>query len=189
MATARRCADLFFSAFFALHVLITLFVDAQVLIPARFYPSVLRNLLSWYISFSGDYLVRDTPPFFKGLVYAEIFLQLPLVIANAYAFYHGMLFPSSSWSESLIIQVLFENVGCFLCTRWAKTTGLIYGVHTATTMIPILTDVLSSNVSTKATLMGIYIPYLMIPLALTFHVLMSPPSVSRTRASKARKRA
>eukprot|EP00250_Pteridium_aquilinum_P005308 c15423_g1_i1 orf=156-644(-) len=160
MSTARRCADLFFSAFFLLHIFITVFVDAQVLLPAGLYPLPLRNLLTWYISFSGDYLVRDTPPFFKGLVFAEIFFQLPLVIVNAFGFYHG--------------------------TRWAKTTGLVYGVHTATTMIPILADLLSSDVASKTTLMAVYIPYLMIPLALTVHVLTSEPAL-KPRSKKARK--
>lgn len=162
MATAaRRYLDLFFSAFFALHVFITLLVDAQVLFPARFYPQALQSLLKWYVGFSGDYLVRDRPPFFKGLVFAEVFFQLPLVIANAYAFYHG--------------------------TRWARMTGLIYGVHTATTMIPILVDLFYSNVASKATLLMIYIPYFLIPLALTFHVLTSQPD-KRAHHPKARKR-
>ncbi|KAI5060429.1 hypothetical protein GOP47_0024849 [Adiantum capillus-veneris] len=120
-------------------------VVEMAILPAHIYPRFLRSLLSWYISFSGDYLVRDTPPFFKGLVVAEIFFQLPLIIVNAYAFYQGK--------------------------RWARTTGLIYGVHTTTTMVPILADLLCSRVASKSTLMAFYVPYLMIPLALTFHVL------------------
>ncbi|MCO5563327.1 hypothetical protein L7F22_016968 [Adiantum nelumboides] len=109
MPTVRRFTDLFFSAFFALHVIITICVDAQVVLPAHIYPLPLRSLLSWYISYSGDYFVRDAPPFFKGLVVAELFFQLPLIIVNAYGFCYGR--------------------------RWARTTGLIYGVHTATTLV------------------------------------------------------
>ncbi|KAH7301306.1 hypothetical protein KP509_23G019500 [Ceratopteris richardii] len=162
MASVKRFADLFFTTYFVMHIFITVFVDSQAILPASLYPLPLRSIFSWHISFSGDYLMRDMPPYFKGLVFAEVFLQIPLFFANAYGFYHEK--------------------------RWARTTGLIYGVTAATSLVPILTDFLYSNVATKNLLMAIYVPFLVIPLALVFHVIISY-SETQPRNLKGRKRA
>jgi hypothetical protein len=87
----RRRIDLFFASFFISHVFVTLLIDAQVLFPSPGFPfpAPLRDLLRSYVRFSGDYLVRDRPAFFLGLVLAELLFQLPLTLANSFAFLYG----------------------------------------------------------------------------------------------------
>ncbi|EFJ29615.1 hypothetical protein SELMODRAFT_91736 [Selaginella moellendorffii] len=133
-----RGLDVGLAIFFALNVPLVLFVDSTAVLPMSCFPAAIQALVRWHIRTSGDYLMRDKPPFFLGLVFCEIFVQLPLYIANAIAFYYGK--------------------------PWGRTTGIIYGVHTATTMIPILFDILCSQVPTKFQLFSIYVPYLIIPL-------------------------
>jgi hypothetical protein len=61
------------------------------------------------VHLSGDYLVRDRPPFFRGLVLAELVFQLPLLVVNSYAFIAGK--------------------------GWGRITGILFGAQLFTTMV------------------------------------------------------
>ncbi|KAL2643602.1 hypothetical protein R1flu_011189 [Riccia fluitans] len=87
----------------------------------------------------------DPPLYFKSFIWTEYLIQLPLHIANAYAFLYGK--------------------------KWGRMTGIIYGVHVATTMVPILADILTADIPTRGTLLGIYIPYLLIPILIVARLL------------------
>eukprot|EP01018_Ginkgo_biloba_P009845 Gb_12133 [translate_table: standard] len=112
-------------------------LDAQLLFPPQMFPNVLRDLLDWIIRENGDYLLRDKPPFFVGLVWVEILVQWPLVIANIYGMLTGK--------------------------RWVGSTCFIFGVCTATAMAPVLADIYAAGEAGKQ-LMQFYLPFLIFPL-------------------------
>lgn len=57
-------------------------------------------------------------------------------------------------------------------SRWIRMPALIYGVHTATTLVPILGDILFGPNSGphSLALAGIYIPYLIVPALLAWRM-------------------
>ncbi|KAL3695248.1 hypothetical protein R1sor_009324 [Riccia sorocarpa] len=122
-----------------------IFIDSQIIISRHWFPASARALVEWHIKNSGDFLMADPPLYFKSFVWAEYLIQLPLHIANAYAFLCGK--------------------------KWGRMTGIIYGVHVATTMIPILADILTTDNPSRSTLLGIYVPYLLIPILIVARLL------------------
>lgn len=132
-----KSVDMLLLTFFLLVTTATVLIDSQAILPASLFPDPLRHLVDWYATEYGDYLVKDKPPFFVGCVALEIVIQCPLAIANIYGIIKGK--------------------------RWFQTTSLIYGVCTATTMVPILADIMASD-SASSKLLGIYIPFLIFPL-------------------------
>ncbi|BBN12330.1 sigma intracellular receptor 2 [Marchantia polymorpha subsp. ruderalis] len=142
---SKRPIDLLIGTFFLIHLPIMLLIDLQVLVPRHFFPTFAQELLNWHIENSGDFLMANPPLYFKSFVYAEYAIQLPLHVANAYAFLRGK--------------------------RWGRMTGIIYGVHVATTMIPILADILASDSPKRNNLLGVYVPYLLIPLLVVARLL------------------
>lgn len=89
VAMSRRLVDLFLVSFLLINIPVVVLFEAQVILPATFFPKQLRDLTQSYVKFSGDYLVGEKPAFLKGLVVAELLFQLPLMIANSYAFIAG----------------------------------------------------------------------------------------------------
>lgn len=86
---SRRPVDLFLASFLLMNIPVVLLFESQVILPATFFPKPLRDLTLQYVEFAGDYLVGEQPAFLKGLVVAELLFQLPLLIANSYAFIAG----------------------------------------------------------------------------------------------------
>ena len=87
---SRRPMDLFLVAFFLMNIPVVVLFESQVILPPGVVPKQLSDATQWYVNASGDYLVGEKPAFLKGLVVAEVLFQLPLMIANAYAFTAGM---------------------------------------------------------------------------------------------------
>eukprot|EP01018_Ginkgo_biloba_P009846 Gb_12132 [translate_table: standard] len=137
-------------------VVITPLVDAQIVAPPQMFPEILRDLMDWYVKKYGDYLITDKPPFFVGLILVEVFVQWPLAIASIYGILTGK--------------------------RWARTTCLVYGVCTATTMVPVLADFYASGEASKE-LLPIYIPFLIFPLIAIGRGIV-PFSSSKSSAKK-----
>lgn len=78
MASVWRWADLLAIVFFATHLPISLLIDGQALIDdanAHLVPSACKTALEYWITFSGDTLMRDRPLWFRSLVAAELSLQ------------------------------------------------------------------------------------------------------------------
>ena len=78
MASVWRWADLLAVVFFATHLPISLLIDGQALIDdanAHLVPSACKTALEYWITFSGDTLMRDRPLWFRSLVAAELSLQ------------------------------------------------------------------------------------------------------------------
>ena len=46
-----------YSGFFLAHIPISLLIDGQCLLPARWFPKFARKLLQWHVDVNGDTLV------------------------------------------------------------------------------------------------------------------------------------
>ncbi|XP_010276012.1 PREDICTED: transmembrane protein 97 [Nelumbo nucifera] len=124
-------AILFF--FFLLIAVVAPLIDAQTCLPLHMFPDFLVDLKSWYAREYGDYLIVEKPGFFVGIVWLELLLQWPLSIANLY--------------------------GIVAKKSWMKTTCLIYGVSTLSTMVAILGELMGSG-KTSDKLLKMYFPFL-----------------------------
>ena len=124
--------------YFASHIPITLFIDAQAAIDHRNFPEVAQALLDWHIRVNGDNLMGAPPSWFRSVVWAELCLQLPFFFVAVKALYDR---------DEAAFRIPF----------------VIYGAHVATTMIPILGEILGSTAA-PTRLALIYLPYLLFPL-------------------------
>ncbi|GFR39583.1 hypothetical protein Agub_g43, partial [Astrephomene gubernaculifera] len=141
MGVLTSVLDTIFLIYFALHIPTTILVDSQSVIPAEYFPPWAKELLQWHIDTNGDHLVSKNPVWFKSLVACELALQLPLFFVITYGFLRRR--------------------------NWIRMPCILYGTHVATTMAPILADILFGLDSTspkKLNLALIYLPYLVIPL-------------------------
>lgn len=84
-------------------------LDAQTCLPTTIFPDLLVETKQWYSREYGDYLVEEKPNFFVALVWIELLLQWPLSLVNIYGILAGK--------------------------SWVKSTCLIYGVSTFTSMV------------------------------------------------------
>lgn len=94
--------------------------------------------------------MRDMPAWFQGLVYIEVFAQLPFFFLATYAFIYGK--------------------------NWIRIPALIYGVEVVTSMVCILGHILfdPSIADDKRQMLGlIYCPYLFLPLLLSYKMAVS----------------
>eukprot|EP00808_Paulinella_micropora_P026658 g962.t1 len=112
-----------FLCYFILHIPITLFIDLQGVLPSSWYPPSLRWLIEdFYQEHFQDVLMRDTPPWFQGLLWCEGLLQLPFLFYGTVCFWR------------------LDNAIRLPC--------LIYCTHVLTTMVPILFALLSADLAT-----------------------------------------
>ncbi|XP_058220358.1 uncharacterized protein LOC131330698 [Rhododendron vialii] len=124
-------AILFF--FFTIIAICAPLIDSQNCLPTHLYPKVLVDLNTWYSREYGDYLVEEKPNFFMGLVWLELLFQWPLSLLNMYAILGGK--------------------------SWFRTTCLVFGVSTFTSMVAILSEMLGSQKASDKLLM-IYFPFM-----------------------------
>ena len=141
-----------FLLFFASHIPITLLVDGQAFLPRSLYPPAIQDVLNWYTTTFADNLMR--PPsydvWFSSVVACEILFQLPFFVYAVYA---------------LLDPARVNGKGGF------RSACLIYGSHTATTLVPILATIATdpeTNSAQRATLFGFYLPYLVFPVWLVY---------------------
>ncbi len=145
------------------------------MLPAAYVPAFASRALAWHVASTGDPLMNHTapgrPPFapwFRALIAAELALQLPFFFVASYAFARKR--------------------------NWIRIPALAYGVHTATTLLPILAELAASSEvpseSARAALLGLYAPYLVLPLACAAWMAACPqpfgaPPAARKGARKA----
>ncbi|KAK9824196.1 hypothetical protein WJX72_008450 [[Myrmecia] bisecta] len=151
-----RPLDLLFVIFFVTHIPITLFVDSQAVLPSSWYPSLAKELNTWYLTEYNDPLMGEMPPWFKALVWNEVFIQLPFFFVGAYAFAAGK--------------------------AWIRKPAIVYGLTTATTLVPILGEFILSPKTDFArwTLVAFYIPYLIVPLMIGIKMLFVEQPFARS---------
>lgn len=168
---AIRVLEIIFFLYFASHIPITLFIDLQALLPAHVYPQTLRDVLEWYSADFKDPMVTEPPGWFKSFVFCEALVQLPFFPIAAYAFFKG---------------------GC----KWIRTPAIVYSVHVATTLVPILSHIMfydfpvtprpgPQTQQERLLLLSIYAPYLLVPLLILFTMLLSPTYNSNSGNSSA----
>ena len=155
-----------FLIFFASHIPITLLVDGQAFLPRSLYPTAIQDVLTWYCATFADNLMQ--PPaydvWFSSVVACEILFQLPFF---AYAVY------------ALLDPERVNGRGIF------RSACLIYGSHTATTLVPILATIATdpeTNWAQRATLFGFYLPYLVFPLWLVYIAVRNEDVFGGSRA-------
>ncbi|KAJ2519070.1 Transmembrane protein 97 [Coemansia sp. RSA 1939] len=148
----RSYLDTLFLAYFISHIPITLTVDVQPLLPADIIP---RQLLAL-----NDLLTRQ--------------LRDPFMVLDSNGDRNGGL----AWFRSLLVCELVMQLPFFFYAVWALWVPsprrhlplLVYGVHVSTTMAPILGMLFFGDIdrscSERMLLAGIYLPYLLIPLAM-----------------------
>lgn len=132
--------------YFLTHIPITLLVDLQAVF-GQHYPLYLQDIITWYVATFKDHLMRDPPVWFQSFIMAELVFQLPFFFVASYGFYHR------------------EN--------WIRTPSIIYGIHVATTVLPILSEILGNTLNTyqeRLLLASIYAPYFFIPLSLAMYM-------------------
>lgn len=135
------------------------------------YPQTLRDVLEWYSADFKDPMVTEPPGWFKSFVFCEALVQLPFFPIAAYAFFKG---------------------GC----KWIRTPAIVYSVHVATTLVPILSHIMfhefpvtprpgPQTQQERLLLLSIYAPYLLVPLLILFTMLLSPTYNSNSGNSSA----
>lgn len=92
--------------------------------------------------------MQTNPTWFVSLVWCECTLQLPLFALFAY--------------------------GLWLQKPWLRVPALIYGTHVATTLLPIMADLLYGTALPKHMAVLVYSPYLLLPLALVVRMAVWP---------------
>lgn len=157
-----------FLLFFLSHIPATLLIDSQALFP-HLYPKILKDVLKWYTDIFNDDLMRgphDT--WFKAIVGGELLMQLPFFFFAVYA---------------LLNTHKVDGKG------WFRSACMIYGAHTATTLIPILAcHIFNPNASSleKIMVVSIYLPYLLFPLWLVYICVISENIFGHAESSKSK---
>ena len=145
-----------FLGFFLSHIPVTFLLDGQASPFKIPYPTMLRNFLAWYAAtfqdpnFLGGYYAQ----WFRCFITAEFVVQLPYFFVASY-----MLVSIRSSSQAF--------------PEWFRLASLIYASQAITAVLPILTVVVfnqNATLSQRAVLSSIYIPYLLVPLALVYYV-------------------
>ena len=155
-----------FLLFFASHIPATLCVDLQVLFPAL-YPSALKDLLNSYIEIFNDDLMRSPHDvWFQSIIAGECIFQLPFFFVAVHVLMNTDKYSGSGWFRSMC---------------------MIYGTHTATTLLPILACHCENADATfveKAMVISIYLPYLIFPLWLVYIAFVSEDVLGKSIESK-----
>ncbi|KAG0479245.1 hypothetical protein HPP92_009895 [Vanilla planifolia] len=145
LAVALDYVVVLFSTVLALAVPL---IDAQVLLPEAFYPMPLVQLKRWYVEEYGDYLSKEKPYFFIGLVWVEIVLLWPLSLANVY--------------------------GILTRRSWAAATSIMAGVSVATSMAAVMAELLGSGRASEK-LLQLYTPFIAFSVVAILRGLLAGP--------------
>ena len=127
--------------FFITHIPATVLMDSQAIFPPNVVPGFAKSLLKFHVDTNHDPLMARQPVWFKSFILFELLFQLPFFFVGFYAFYKQR--------------------------NWIRIPGIAYGTHTATTLIPILGEILYAkeipDAGARLKLFLIYLPYLVIP--------------------------
>jgi len=155
--------------FCASHIVFTVVLDGQSIARAL-YPQPLQDFSAWYVATFNDPLMAAAPGellWFQSLICCEIVVQLPFFFSACY---------------------YFGNHDATSYPDWFRSYCLIYGAHTATTMVPILTTLATTEKVTaneRYVLLSFYLPYLFFPLWILYiAATSSTDSAIATRSKK-----
>ena len=153
--------------FFGSHIIFTLIIDAQALLPPSFFPAFLQDFLAWYAATLKDPLMSNPREllWFQSLIACEMAFQLP--------FFFAAVFMIGSSSRTIYPD-------------WFRSACIAYGAHTATTMAPILATLATNEKATvmeRAVILSVYLPYLIFPLWILFIAAKSSTETTKTKAN------
>ena len=145
-----------FLGFFLSHIPVTFLLDGQASPFNIPYPTFLSNFLAWYAYTFQDpnFLGGHYELWFRCFITAEFAVQLPYFFVASY-----MLLSTSRMKK--------------VFPEWFRLASLIYASQAITAVIPILMVVLfnqNATPSQRGILSSIYMPYLLVPLALVYYV-------------------
>jgi hypothetical protein len=148
-----------FLFFFISHIPATVLLDGQGSFLPIPYPQALVDFVDWYATTLNDplFLAKPMGLWLSAFMTGECFLQLPYFI--------------------LAIHMLASKNEVY--PEWFRLVSLIYGAHTATTLVPILTLLLTNPDATlfqRLFLSSIYVPYLIFPAWLICLCAKAAPS-------------
>jgi hypothetical protein len=146
--------------YFISHIPITLCLDFQVLFGAH-YPAILQEFNAWYVNTYKDYVIMNKEVWIQSFVWCELLFQLPFFFVATYG-------------------LLFEK-------NWIRIPSIFYGVHVATTVVPIVAETVFRDKNTlqeKAILCGFYLPYFIIPFALALYMAFNETPFSKGKSKK-----
>ena len=91
------------------------------------------------------------------------------------------------------IETMRPSAGSYayaLGRPWIKTPAIIYGISTATTVVPCLAEVAAAALplNNRLTLMAIYTPYLLIPALMAARMLISEEAFPQRQRQFPKKR-
>lgn len=128
--------DKFYLWYFLVHIPITLLVDASLVIPREYLPSISLKLLELHISTNKDFLLVQLPLWLQAFGAVELFFQLPLFVIGAYclyiksrAIYPYMLlygFNASFTTAICIVHVFYDGHTYGLLEAQVKQLILVY---------------------------------------------------------------
>jgi EXPERA (EXPanded EBP superfamily) len=178
MRALEGSAKALYLGFFASHIVFTLIVDVQAILPPSWVPDPLQSLLAFYAATFNDPLMQwPTPMWFRSVVVCEMAFQLPFFFVACHQIARE---PNPSSSSS--------SKGLQYYPGWFRNACVAYGAHTATTLVPILTTLVSSptnSPSEKVVLVSLYAPYLILPLGILYLACVSDDSDNDIAAAAA----
>ncbi|SCV00999.1 LAMI_0G08680g1_1 [Lachancea mirantina] len=165
----RPAEEKFYFYYFLVHIPITTFIDASVVLPGNLQFS--KDLVAWHIKNNNDFLLYEKPLWLKAFVLVELLFQLPGFFWFVIKFKEVWRLRNHDSKETKALLKSTENT----LTKWLH----VYGWNaSATTFICLITvwlrgyypfgDFLPMPHKAKFKLISLYIPYLLIPLRLLF---------------------
>lgn len=136
-----------FLVFFASHIVFTLCIDLQA-IGKPWYPTLLQDLVTKYARLCGDpHMSEPFELWFQSIVLFEMIFQLPFFF---------------------VAVRMFSEAALQHYPRWFQMACIIYGSHTATTLVPILPTLWYQEDPVppwekRILLVLIYLPYFVFP--------------------------
>ncbi|GAX26753.1 hypothetical protein FisN_2Hh297 [Fistulifera solaris] len=153
--------------FFASHIIFTICLDGQAVIPLSFFPQFLIDLGEFEVATFNDPLMGNARNllWFQSFVVLELCFQLPFFCV---AVYYLSQSDRSTYPDGF------------------RSACIAYGAHTSTTLVPILTSFWASehvaSFTERVLLTSLYFPYLAIPLWLLWTTATATPT--QTNSSK-----
>lgn len=142
----HRKLDLFYFAYFVIHVPVTLLIDSCLIVPLQWQCGLQQRIVQFHIAANHDFLLASLPLWLQVFGLIELTFQLPLFVYGAYKLYlrRRDVYP---W---LMLYGFNASLTTLVCLSYVILQGEAYGlspwqVHQ---------------------LFALYVPYLLIPLVM-----------------------
>lgn len=135
--------DKFYIGYFLVHILTTVAVDSAIALPEKWTFPFQTKMLDMHMSMNNDPLIAASPIWLRAFVWVEIVLQTPFFFWAAHDLYKNK--------------------------KRVYPAIVAYGVEASTTTLACLAEIAFNNTLAtdhKVKMLGLYIPYLLIPLLL-----------------------